>query len=314
MEFYIDEDGDGFGSESLFIIGCEPRDGYVINADDCDDQDPLLNPQAEELPADGIDQDCDGFEGCYLDMDDDGYGAEAGVVEGNLLCDEPYISENNLDCNDNDPTINPEELEISYDSIDQDCDGEDRSATLPHWEINSGNGLQEAMEMINQSDSRFFSWVVVADNFYLLSRVDITSNSTWEFSYFQSFEAGVEYLNSMGAIHARSIGVVENQRGIAFVPKNGEEAVDWNVQFFAPESFSVFELANLTGVEGMSVMFGSFQPARLAVLHNAADPRVKIWYSGEYSDFGELIFFLNQYEACDARMTFNGDFIELFYR
>ena len=49
-----DEDGDGF---------------YA--ADDCDDEDSLVNPDQQELPGDGVDQDCDGYDACH-DLDCDG--------------------------------------------------------------------------------------------------------------------------------------------------------------------------------------------------------------------------------------------------
>mgnify|MGYP000408634795 CR=1 FL=1 len=34
--------------------------GYVANADDCDDTDADVNPDGEEVPYDGVDNDCDG--------------------------------------------------------------------------------------------------------------------------------------------------------------------------------------------------------------------------------------------------------------
>ena len=53
------------------------RDGFRstnYGGEDCDDSAPEINPTALEVPADGIDQDCDGYEICYTDNDADGYG------------------------------------------------------------------------------------------------------------------------------------------------------------------------------------------------------------------------------------------------
>ncbi|WP_339925062.1 putative metal-binding motif-containing protein, partial [uncultured Cyclobacterium sp.] len=58
----------------------------------------------------------------YPDLDRDGFGdANAEAV---LICDE-YCSDyatNNLDCDDSFPNINPDQAEIPYNSIDDDCD------------------------------------------------------------------------------------------------------------------------------------------------------------------------------------------------
>ena len=35
-------------------------DGFFANEDDCNDQDPDINPDADEIPDDGVDSNCDG--------------------------------------------------------------------------------------------------------------------------------------------------------------------------------------------------------------------------------------------------------------
>lgn len=37
--FWLDEDGDGFGTASDIYIGCDQPTGYAANPDDCDDAD-----------------------------------------------------------------------------------------------------------------------------------------------------------------------------------------------------------------------------------------------------------------------------------
>lgn len=55
---YRDADGDGFGDPNDFVSECPPPEGYVSNADDCDDTRADVNPDATEL-CNGIDDDCD---------------------------------------------------------------------------------------------------------------------------------------------------------------------------------------------------------------------------------------------------------------
>jgi hypothetical protein len=55
-----DADGDGFGDPTTAAAYCSPPAGTARNGEDCDDHDPAVNPAAEDIPGDGIDQDCDG--------------------------------------------------------------------------------------------------------------------------------------------------------------------------------------------------------------------------------------------------------------
>ncbi|MEM9547061.1 MAG: T9SS type A sorting domain-containing protein [Bacteroidota bacterium] len=58
--FYADGDMDGFGDAENFTTGCALPPGFVENELDCDDTNPDINPNAEEIPNNGIDEDCDG--------------------------------------------------------------------------------------------------------------------------------------------------------------------------------------------------------------------------------------------------------------
>jgi len=53
---YIDEDGDGYGSQN------EAAADGVFNNLDCDDMDASIHPYAVDTPNDGVDKDCDGID------------------------------------------------------------------------------------------------------------------------------------------------------------------------------------------------------------------------------------------------------------
>jgi len=112
-----DSDGDGYYAE-----------GGDCGVVDCDDNDATIYPGAIEIPADGIDQDCDGYELCYVDADNDGYRPDSmsTVISNDLDCTdsgEAQSSDPIGDCNDNDASVYPGATEIC-NSIDDDCDGQ----------------------------------------------------------------------------------------------------------------------------------------------------------------------------------------------
>ncbi len=79
-------------------------DGYEFDVD-CDDNNTAVNPDAEEIPYNDIDDDCN-----VLTFDDD-------------LDQDGFINED--DCDDNNADINPDAEEIPDNGIDEDCDGMD---------------------------------------------------------------------------------------------------------------------------------------------------------------------------------------------
>ena len=110
----IDQDCDGFPAEpDEDTTDCD-GDGHIgigTEATDCDDEDPEVNPDAEEIWYDGVDQDCSGVYTSDYDQDGDGedaMGFEDEGVEG-------------TDCDDTDATVFSEADEL-WDGQDNNCD------------------------------------------------------------------------------------------------------------------------------------------------------------------------------------------------
>ena len=125
-------------------------DGWGRADGDCNDDDASVNPGADEVWYDGVDQDCsgtsdydadeDGFDvedDCddddsfvtgeldwYFDGDGDGFGTDSSVI---WACDAPGVAWVDLasDCDDSDANTFPGAPEIAGDGVDQDCDGQD---------------------------------------------------------------------------------------------------------------------------------------------------------------------------------------------
>jgi hypothetical protein len=95
VTYYMDKDGDTFGSEStrVSLDPSEKKPEHVMQGGDCDDGNKSINPRAAEACGDiGVDNNCNGdtddVDGAetvfdwYLDEDDDGYGVSEGAIRG----------------------------------------------------------------------------------------------------------------------------------------------------------------------------------------------------------------------------------------
>jgi hypothetical protein len=124
VPWYADNDGDGYGDAALEVQACAAPTGHVglELATDCDDGAAAINPGATELVADGVDNDCDGLERCYEDLDSDGYGGSSTIDSIDTDCADPGEAISAGDCDDGDAAVNPGATE-SCDGVDDDCDG-----------------------------------------------------------------------------------------------------------------------------------------------------------------------------------------------
>lgn len=132
IAWYLDEDGDGYGT-GISVTSCQaPNDQYVLLSGDCDDSNVSISPIAvEDCSTVDIDENCDGSVNgvvaincidMYKDADGDGFGDEEDVA---CLCvaDDTYVTEVGGDCADDDANVRPNVSEICGDGLDNNCDG-----------------------------------------------------------------------------------------------------------------------------------------------------------------------------------------------
>ncbi|MDP2307764.1 MAG: MopE-related protein [Pseudomonadota bacterium] len=138
IDWYEDEDGDGFGSV-VSRTACFTPLGYVAIDGDCDDTTGAVSPAAaERCDAEDADEDCDGLADdasatgqslWYSDGDDDGYGAGAALS----ACDAPAGTvASSSDCDDGSSSVRPSGTEVC-NGVDDDCDGSTDEGGATIW-------------------------------------------------------------------------------------------------------------------------------------------------------------------------------------
>lgn len=135
---YADADADGYtdgtGVDSADIDCRDAGEALAsVSTGDCDDTDAAVLPGAAEVSGDEVDQDCDGHESCYADVDDDGYIDGSTLVgSGDTDCadaGEGRVTDATGECDDTNAAIHPDATEVLGDGVDSDCDGEETCYT-----------------------------------------------------------------------------------------------------------------------------------------------------------------------------------------
>ena len=140
---FRDNDNDGYGDITSAMWKCEQPEGYSNQAGDCDDTNHLIYPGVAEVIGDGVDQNCDGFESCYSDADNDGYGGINTQLTTDLSCTQGGVSINSTDCDDTN-------YNVKTSTNDQDCDGvvtnedcDDNNTSMPNNDYDCDGTITE---------------------------------------------------------------------------------------------------------------------------------------------------------------------------
>jgi hypothetical protein len=159
-------DASGATRESTDLDCTDAFEGRATDlTTDCDDRSHGDYPGAPEIVGNGDDEDCDGGETCYVDVDGDGARPDsvATVVSADLSCTgagEAESADPSGDCDDDDATIGPGATDDdSRLGVDDDCDGYIDEESVVYGDVIftelairvTGSGSAEWFELYNDS-------------------------------------------------------------------------------------------------------------------------------------------------------------------
>lgn len=288
--WYADADRDGYGDPEDTTDACDPPEGFVDNADDCDDTERTINPDGQEVcDGNGGDEDCDGLVDSdddsmddsvlpywYEDNDNDNYGDPSSSPRHQ--CDAPSgYAANDEDCDDGDKNVNPGETETCGNGQDDNCDG-------------SGNGCGLTGDIdLTTADVRI-AGPANGNLGYSLAGVGDLDNDGLDdivvgaFAYFNDGTAYAFYGGASGALNASSADVTftgeSSGNSFGFSVEGGDLNKDGKADVIIGDPEYTYSSSYSSG--GRVYLFTSSLPSS-----EAAGSANTIW-TNNYGSFDEL--------------------------
>jgi predicted outer membrane repeat protein len=125
---YRDADGDTYGVSNQFTDSADLDCVDALEASrsgDCNDGLAAHNPGATDVPANGVDENCDTRDHCYRDLDGDTFAGSSSTASNDLDCADAGEYTAVTDCNDASSAIKPTAVDVVNNGIDENCTGGD---------------------------------------------------------------------------------------------------------------------------------------------------------------------------------------------
>ncbi|MBF0107269.1 MAG: hypothetical protein HQM16_18315, partial [Deltaproteobacteria bacterium] len=131
---YVDTDNDNYGATAstndtsvVSASNCDTAPNFATSGGDCNNTNAAINPSVTEIMGNTVDENCNGYLGCYKDGDNDDYGRNETddlTVLITINCSAaPQFSNVNTDCNDGATAVRPGVSDALCNGIDNNCDG-----------------------------------------------------------------------------------------------------------------------------------------------------------------------------------------------
>lgn len=151
MAFYADSDGDGFGNPNVMTNACAQPAGYVLNGNDCDDNNAAVHTAYQFY----LDNDGDGF----------GFGLPVSLCAASPTSPPAGYALSNGDCNDN---------QLQYADVDGDGFG---SAVLVACGVNNNSDCNDSQVRFLDADNDGFGSTLKVACGGSLSSTDCNDNN-----------------------------------------------------------------------------------------------------------------------------------------